>query len=133
MPSGEKWKDPNYRARMLEIHKHRKMKHGFTKRGSKSKFYKTWENILMRVNAKTGKKFENYSGRGIICEWNNFQEFHADMYVSYLVHIIKHGAKNTSIDRIDNDGNYSKTNCRWATWKIQNNNQRGRINKILNP
>ena len=46
------------------------------------------------------------------------------MYESYLEHIKKFGKKNTTIDRIDNDGNYCKENCHWATAKEQSLNVR---------
>lgn len=46
------------------------------------------------------------------------------MYESYLEHVKKHGERNTTIDRIDSDGNYSKSNCRWATYKEQGRNQK---------
>ena len=56
--------------------------------------------------------------------WNSFEEFRGDMEDSFNKHIQKHGAKNTTIDRIDSSGNYSKENCRWATYKVQNDNRK---------
>jgi hypothetical protein len=66
--------------------------------------------------------YENYGGRGIaICsEWLNFEGFYKDMGEK---------PKGKSIDRINNEGNYEPSNCRWATPKEQRNNQRPRRKK----
>lgn len=97
-----------------------KYKHGM----SKTIFGKIFYRINNRVNNQKSKDYKNYGGRGIKLLWESFEEFKKDMYRSYLSHVKKYGEKQTSIDRINNDGDYCKENCRWATSKEQNNNKR---------
>lgn len=80
--------------------------------------------IIQRTTKPNCKAYKNYGGRGIICEWKYFIDFYDDMYESYLEHARKYGNHNTTIERIDVNGNYCKENCIWTTWDKQGSNKR---------
>jgi len=91
-----------------------------------TRFYNIYHCMKRRCFEKKNKSYYNYGGRGItVCgRWQKFENFRDDMLVSYSQHYEIYGAKQTSLDRINNNDNYCKENCKWATCKEQLNNTR---------
>lgn len=87
-----------------------------------TRFWRIYWNMRDRCLNPKNIKYHLYGGKGIVCTWITFGGFHSDMYQSYLAHVEVYGESNTSIDRVDNDGDYCKDNCRWATCKEQSRN-----------
>jgi hypothetical protein len=80
--------------------------------------YKSWQSMKERCSNPKNNRWYLYGGRGIkVCDrWlNSFQNFFNDMGIR---------PKGTTIDRINSDGNYEPSNCRWATLSEQNKNRR---------
>lgn len=102
-------------------------KNNITHGMSSTKFYKLWRSMIDRCTNERHECYSAYGGRGIeVCdEWLIFQNFYDDMYKGYLEHIESHGKKDTSIDRVDVNKGYSKSNCKWETWHNQYRNRRG--------
>lgn len=88
-------------------------------RGDKLNVYGVYCCIKSRCNTVGNTQYKNYGWRGIKCKWTTFRWFYRDMWPSYK--------KGLSIDRIDNNWNYCKKNCRWADIFTQNNNKSNNI------
>ena len=94
---------------------------------SYTRFYKIYGDAKNRCRNPKNSAYQNYGGRGIKFLWNSFKQFKEEMYQSYIEHTRQFGEKDTSIERINNEGNYSKDNCRWTTKKNQARNTRKNI------
>lgn len=92
-----------------------------------TKFFHTWRNMKQRCNNEKHPAFKNYGGRGIKNEWKDFEQFRLEMLESYQEYEKEHPGEEILLDRIDNNSNYSKTNCRWTNRSEQNRNKRSNI------
>lgn len=92
--------------------------HNYTSEGVIMREYRIWTAMRQRCNNPKNTHYERYGGRGIkVCDrWNSsFENFIADMgYTPTPLH---------TLDRVNNDGNYEPSNCKWATRKEQAQNR----------
>lgn len=99
-------------------------KHGASKRHEHDgdRLYSIWSNMRQRCANPRGKSWENYGGRGItVCsEWDDFVVFRAWAVANGY-------AVGLTLDRRDNDGDYTPANCQWSTWAEQSRNRRSNL------
>lgn len=91
--------------------------HGY---GNEDRLHRIWIGIKTRCYNKNDPGYKNYGSRGIVMcdEWKND-------FMNFRNWATTHGYNdNLSIDRVNNDGNYEPSNCRWATLEQQGNNKR---------
>lgn len=97
-------------------------KHG----GKNTRLYSIWKTMRNRCRNPNNYKYHRYGGRGIsVCEeWDDFETFREWALLNGY-------SDDLTIDRIDNDGDYTPSNCRWATPVMQSNNRSLRSDSVL--
>lgn len=78
-----------------------------------------YKSMISRCYNKSNNRYENYGGRGIVVcdEWKNDK-------IKFFEWAFSNGyAENLTLDRINVNGNYEPSNCRWSTQKVQQNNR----------
>lgn len=93
-----------------------------------TRIYNVWLTMKQKCFNPNNREFKRYGGRGIVvcAEWrDDFQAFYDwAMANGYKEEIQPNGKNKWTIDRIDVNGNYEPSNCRWVEMLIQSNNKR---------
>lgn len=109
------------------------MKRNITHNQRHTKLYEVWKSIKQRCYNPKHHAYKNWGGRGIkVCdEWKeNFQAFYDWSYSNgYKEECQKSEKDKLTIDRINNDGDYCPSNCRWVNRTTQSRNKR--VNKKI--
>ena len=100
---------------------HPRYRHGLTRTPA----WNVWASMMNRCYCPTTKVYKEYGGRGITVDdhWHMFENFFSDMGAP---------SEGLTLERVDNDGPYCATNCRWATHTEQCRNRRSTRWETLN-
>ncbi len=95
---------------------------------SRSRIYRVHRTMMMRCYNPNAHEYENYGGRGItVCdEWHDFERFYEWAVQNGYDENSKKQSECT-IDRIDHNGNYEPSNCRFVSMKTQQRNKRSNV------
>jgi hypothetical protein len=88
---------------------------------SRRRFYKIWVDMKQRCNNPNNTKHKYYKHISIDSKWNDYLGFKQDMLIPYLIAKRKYG-NDVQLDRINNNGNYCKSNCRFVTPRMNKQN-----------
>ncbi len=96
------------------------LKHGHAPKGHPTRTYRVWRHMLNRCENPNVPEYRYYGARGIkVCsEWHSFEAFLRDMGES---------PAELTLNRIDNDGDYTPSNCCWDTMTAQVRNRRNTL------
>lgn len=106
-----------YRRSQTKVVGKSNKKHGHIINNIESKTHKSWHSMWTRCTNQKSVGWKYYGNRGIkVCKrWDEFTNFLLDMGIR---------PENRTLDRIDVNGNYEPSNCRWATLRQQQKNKR---------
>ncbi len=95
------------------------MKHGHSRGHRTTPEYTAWIHMINRCYSPSNKRYRHYGGRGIrVCDrWR-------ESFASFFSDIGPRPVGKFTLDRVNNDGDYEPSNCRWTTYSVQNRNHR---------